>query len=46
MRKLSEFGNHLSMVYGNFTREIRELAGMPNLKVEHATRFLLNVPPC
>jgi hypothetical protein len=37
LRKLSDFGSHLSMVYGDYTREINELAGMLNLEVIRAT---------
>jgi hypothetical protein len=37
MKKLGEFGSHLSMVYGDYTREIQELAGMLGLEVVYAT---------
>ena len=37
MRKLSEFGSHLSMVYGDYTREIHGLADMMGFDVVHAT---------
>jgi hypothetical protein len=37
MRKLNEFGSHLSMVYGDYTREINELADMLCLEVVYAT---------
>ena len=37
MRKLRKFGSHLSMVYGDYTREIRELADMMDLDVVYAT---------
>jgi L-fucose isomerase-like protein len=37
LRKLSDFGSHLSMVYGNYTSEIRELADMMDLEVVYAT---------
>jgi L-fucose isomerase-like protein len=37
LRKLSDFGSHLSMVYGDYTREINELAGMLNLEDIRAT---------
>ncbi len=37
MRKLSEFGSHLTMVYGDYTREIRDLADMLDLEVVYAT---------
>ena len=37
LRKLNDFGSHLSMVYGNYTREIHELADMLDFEVVHAT---------
>ena len=37
LRKQSEFGGHLSMVYGDYTREIHELADMMGLDVVYAT---------
>jgi hypothetical protein len=37
LRKLGEFGSHLSMVYGDYTREINELADMMDLEVVYAT---------
>jgi hypothetical protein len=37
MRKMSDFGSHLSMVYGDYTREINELADMMDLNVVYAT---------
>jgi hypothetical protein len=37
LRKLSDFGTHLSMVYGDYTREIQELADMMDLEVIYAT---------
>jgi L-fucose isomerase-like protein len=33
MKKLCEFGSHLSMVYGDYTREVRELADMLHLEI-------------
>lgn len=37
MRKMSDFGSHLSMVYGDYTKEIAELADMMGLEVVSAT---------
>jgi len=37
VRKLERFGSHLSMVYGDYTREINELADMMDLEVVYAT---------
>ena len=37
MRKLTDFGSHLSMVYGDYTREIDELGDMMGLEVVHAS---------
>jgi L-fucose isomerase-like protein len=37
LRKLSDFGSHLSMVYGDYTREMGELADMMGLEVVYAT---------
>ncbi len=37
MRKQGQFGSHLSMVYGDYTQEIRDLAGMMNFEVVYAT---------
>ena len=37
LHKLDEFGSHLSMVYGDYTREIRELADMMDMEVVYAT---------
>jgi len=37
LRKLGEFGSHLSMVYGDYTREINELANMMKLEIVYAT---------
>jgi L-fucose isomerase-like protein len=37
LRKLSDFGTHLSMVYGDYSREIQGLADMMGLEVVYAT---------
>jgi hypothetical protein len=37
VRKLSDFGSHLSMVYGDYSNEIQGLADMLDLEVVHAT---------
>lgn len=37
MQKLSGFGSHLSMVYGDWTQEVRDLADMMGLEVVYAT---------
>jgi hypothetical protein len=37
MKKLCEFGSHLTMVYGDYTREMHELADMLSLEVVCAT---------
>ena len=36
MQKQSQFGSHISMVYGDYTREISELADMMDLEVVYA----------
>ena len=37
LQKLDEFGSHLSMVYGDYTQEIRVLADMMDMEVVYAT---------
>jgi hypothetical protein len=37
LRKLGDFGSHLSMVYGDYTREMQQLADMMDLEVVYAT---------
>ncbi|MGD9160942.1 MAG: hypothetical protein PVG39_21165 [Desulfobacteraceae bacterium] len=37
LRKLSEFGSHLCMVYGDYTGEVAELADMMGLELIYAT---------
>jgi hypothetical protein len=37
MRKLDDFGSHLSMVYGDHTQEVAKLADMLGLEVVYAT---------
>lgn len=37
LRKLDDFGSHLAMVYGDYTKEIYELADMMGMEVVYAT---------
>ena len=37
LRKLGDFGSHLSMVYGDYTRAIEDLSDMMGLEIVYAT---------
>jgi hypothetical protein len=37
LRKLGDFGSHLSMVYGDYTRDLEDLSDMMGLEVVYAT---------